>query len=72
MFYVMFTSIVLKIFLDCVLFYHAFQVKTTQIYLDVFVFLVLVAVRLGYAAGVSNTRPAITYCAARDASRIFT
>jgi len=32
MFYVMRTSIVLSIFSDCVLFYHTFQVKSTQIF----------------------------------------
>jgi len=30
------TSIVLSIFSDCVLFYHAFQVKSTQIYFDTY------------------------------------
>jgi len=34
MFHVMLTSIVLSIFLYCVLFYHAFQVKSIHIYFD--------------------------------------
>jgi len=32
----MLTSIVLSIFSDCVLFYHAFQDKSTQIYFDTY------------------------------------
>jgi len=32
----MLTSVVLSIFSDCVLFYHAFQVKSTQIYFDTY------------------------------------
>jgi len=36
MFYVMFTSIVLSVFLVCVSFYDAFQVKSTQIYFDAY------------------------------------
>jgi len=34
MVYVMLTSLVLSIFLDCVLFYHSFQVKSIHIYFD--------------------------------------
>jgi len=36
MFHVMLTSIVLSIFSDCALLYHAFQVKSTQIYFDTY------------------------------------
>ena len=36
LFYVVLTSIVLSIFADCVLFYRAFQVKSTQIYFDTY------------------------------------
>jgi len=36
LFYVMLTSIVRSIFSDCVLFYHAFQVKSTQICFDTY------------------------------------
>jgi len=35
-FYVMFTSTFLRVFLDCVSFYDAFQVKSTQIYFDAY------------------------------------
>jgi len=45
MFYVMLTPIVLSIFSDCVLFYHAFQVKHTQKFLT-HTFLVSVTVGL--------------------------
>ena len=36
LFYVMLTSIVRSILLDCVLFYHAFQVKSTHICFDTY------------------------------------
>ena len=46
-FHVMFTSVVLSIFLVYILFYHAFQIKIAQIFFTFF-FLVLVTVSLGY------------------------
>jgi len=48
MFYAMLTSIVLSIFSDGVLFYHAFQVKSTQKFILTHTFLVLVTVGLGH------------------------
>ena len=36
MLYVMLTSIVPSTFSDCVLFYHTFQVKSTQFYFDTY------------------------------------
>jgi len=66
MVYVMLASVVLSIFLHCVIFYHAFQVKSIHIYFDQFFLRKMLGTRYGPIAGVTNMRPAKELRAARE------